>query len=58
MNSPKQLGQILFEEMKLIATPKKTRTGQYQTGEDILAELAVDPRNVADLLAYREASKL
>lgn len=58
LNSPKQLGQILFDEMKLIEKPKKTRTGQYQTGEDILAELAVEHRIVADLLAYREASKL
>jgi len=58
MNSPKQLGQILFDEMKLIEKPKKTKTGQYQTGEDILAELAGDHKIVADLLAYRESSKL
>jgi len=58
LNSPKQLGQILFDEMKLIEKPKKTKTGQYQTGEDILAELASEHKIVADLLAYREASKL
>ncbi len=58
LNSPKQLGQILFDEMKLIEKPKKTKTGQYMTGEDILAELAGEHRIVADLLAYREASKL
>src|SRR6185503_18084962 len=58
LNSPKQLGQIFFDEMKLIEKPKKTKTGQYQTGEDILAELAVEHRVVADLLAYRESSKL
>jgi DNA polymerase-1 len=58
LNSPKQLGQILFDEMRLIEKPKKTKTGQYQTGEDILAELAGEHKIVADLLAYREASKL
>ncbi len=58
LNSPKQLGQILFDEMKLIEKPKKTKTGQYQTGEDILAELSGEHPIVANLLAYREASKL
>ena len=58
LNSPKQLGQILFDEMKLIEKPKKTKTGQYMTGEDVLTELAGEHRIVADLLAYRESSKL
>ncbi len=58
LNSPKQLGQILFDEMKLIEKPKKTKTGQYVTGEEVLAELAGEHRIVADLLAYRESSKL
>jgi len=58
LNSPKQLGQILFDQMKLVEKPKKTKTGQYVTSEDVLAELAGEHRIVADLLAYREASKL
>ncbi len=58
LNSPKQLGQILFDEMKLIEKPKKTKTGQYVTGEEVLTELAGEHRIVADLLAYRESSKL
>ena len=58
LNSPKQLGEVLFDQLKLIEKPKKTRTGQYMTGEDILAELADEHPVVADLLAYREASKL
>ncbi|HWB03096.1 MAG TPA: DNA polymerase I [Verrucomicrobiales bacterium] len=58
MNSPKQLGQILFDQMKLVEKPKKTKTGQYVTSEDVLAELAGEHRIVADLLAFREASKL
>ena len=58
LNSPKQLGQILFDQMKLIEKPKKTKTGQYVTSEDVLAELAVEHKIVADLLSYREAAKL
>ena len=58
LNSPKQLGEVLFDQMKLIDKPKKTKTGQYMTGEDVLAELAGEHPVVADLLAYREASKL
>ena len=58
LNSPKQLGEVLFDQMKLIDKPRKTKTGQYMTGEDVLAELAGEHPVVADLLAYREASKL
>lgn len=58
LNSPKQLGEVLFERLKLMEKPKKTRTGQYMTGEDVLVELAGVHPIVADLLAYREASKL
>jgi DNA polymerase-1 len=58
LNSPKQLGEVLFDQMKLIAKPKKTKTGQYMTGEDVLIELAGEHPVVADLLSYREASKL
>ena len=58
LNSPKQLGQILFDHLKLVDKPKKTRTGQYVTNEDVLSELSGAHPIVADLLAYREASKL
>ncbi len=58
LNSPKQLGEVLFDQMKLIDKPKKTKTGQYMTGEDVLSELAGEHPVVAELLAYREASKL
>lgn len=58
LNSPKQLGQVLFDQLKLIDKPKKTKTGQYVTNEEVLAELAPDHKVVADLLAYREATKL
>ncbi|MDB5177479.1 MAG: polymerase [Candidatus Saccharibacteria bacterium] len=58
LNSPKQLGEVLFDRLKLIEKPKKTKTGQYMTGEDILAELALTHPVAGELLAYREASKL
>ncbi len=58
LNSPKQLGQVLFEKLRLMANPKKTKTGQYMTGEDVLADLAAAHPIVAQLLDYREAAKL
>lgn len=58
LNSPKQLGEILFDELKLIEKPKKTKTGQYATSEQILATLASKHPIVADLLEYRQLSKL
>ncbi len=57
LNSPKQLGQILFDLLKLPA-PKKTRTGQYSTNEQTLIELAGEHEIVRRLLEFREASKL
>ena len=57
LNSPKQLGQILFDLLKLPA-PKKTRTGQYSTNEQTLIELAGEHEIVRRLLEYRAASKL
>ncbi len=57
LNSPKQLGQILFDVLKLPA-PKKTRTGQYATNEQTLMDLAADHEIVRRLLEYRAASKL
>nr|WP_231372779.1 DNA polymerase I [Aureivirga sp. CE67] len=56
--SPKQLGVILFEKMKLLAKPKKTKTGQYATSEDILSKLAKDFPVVQDILDWRSLVKL
>lgn len=56
--SPKQLGEVLFEEMKIIKNPKKTKTGQYATGEEILSKLADEHPIVADILEIRELQKL
>ncbi|NJB83571.1 DNA polymerase I [Wenyingzhuangia aestuarii] len=56
--SPKQLGIVLFENMKLVEKPKKTKTGQYATGEDILSKLAPDHEIVAKIIEYRGLVKL
>ncbi|QFZ54287.1 DNA polymerase I [Oceanihabitans sp. IOP_32] len=56
--SPKQLGIILFEKLKLVDNPKKTKTGQYATGEDILSFLAKDHAIIRDILEYRGLAKL
>jgi DNA polymerase-1 len=58
ISSPKQLGEILFDQMKLIAKPKKTKTGQYATGEEILSELENDHAIARKILDYRELQKL
>ena len=58
LNSPKQLGEVLFDELKLLEKPKKTKTGQYKTDEKVLSALAADHQIVSDILEYREASKL
>lgn len=58
LNSPKQLGEILFDEMKLADKPRRTATGQYKTDEQTLTSLAVKHPFVADILSYREAAKL
>ena len=58
LNSPKQVGEVLFDQLKLVEKPKKTKTGQYKTDEQTLTSLAVEHPIVRDLLAYREASKL
>ena len=55
--SPKQLGLILFEKLKLVDKPKKTKTGQYSTAEDVLSYLAKDHQIVADILAWRSVNK-
>ncbi len=56
--SPKQLGEVLFEKLQLDPKAKKTKTGQYATGEDVLLKLAHQSKIVEDILAYRELSKL
>ncbi len=56
--SPKQLGDILFDRMKLIDKPKKTKTGQYSTAEDVLSFLAKDHKIIRDILDFRGLSKL
>jgi DNA polymerase-1 len=58
LNSPKQLGEILFGEMELVEKPKKTKTGQFKTDEQTLTGLAAKHPIVANILDYREASKL
>jgi DNA polymerase-1 len=58
LNSPRQLGQILFDILKIGDAPKKTKTGQYSTDEQTLAALATDHEIVQRLLEYRTASKL
>ena len=56
--SPKQLGEVLFDELKLLEKPKKTRTGQYATGEEILSRLANEHAIAAKILEFREYQKL
>ncbi|MGC4035608.1 MAG: DNA polymerase I [Chitinophagaceae bacterium] len=56
--SPKQLGEVLFEKLKLDPKAKKTKTGQYATGEDVLLKLASQNKIVDDILGFREYTKL
>lgn len=57
--SPKQLGEVLFDILKLDAFAKKTKTGQYQTGEDVLQKLSAKGHLIAeDILIFRELTKL
>ncbi|CAN5769372.1 DNA polymerase I [soil metagenome] len=56
--SPKQLGEVLFEKLKLDPKAKKTKTGQYATGEDVLAKLAGNNKICDDILTFRELTKL
>jgi len=58
ISSPKQLGEVLFDKMKLGDKPKKTKTGQYATGEDVLNKLAGESEIVKKILDYREYEKL
>ena len=56
--SPKQLGIVLFENMKLVDKPKKTKTGQYSTAEDVLSYLAKEHQIIRDIQEYRQYKKL
>lgn len=56
--SPRQLGEVLFEKLQLDPKARKTKTGQYATGEDVLAKLAVNNKIADDILAYRQLTKL
>ncbi|MEM9340303.1 MAG: DNA polymerase I, partial [Bacteroidota bacterium] len=58
IGSPKQLGEVLFERLKLVEKPKKTKTGQYATGEDILSKLAGEHEIASKILEFREYQKL
>ncbi len=56
--SPKQMGEVLFDKLKLAEKPKKTKTGQYQTNEEVLVKLAHTNEIVNHILDYRELVKL
>lgn len=56
--SPRQLGEVLFEKLKLDPKAKKTKSGQYATGEDVLLKLASQHKIVDDILGFRELTKL
>jgi DNA polymerase I len=58
LNSPKQLGEVLFDHLKLMEKPKKTATGQYQTNEQTLLTLQGKHPIIDEILAYRECTKL
>jgi len=58
LNSPKQLGEVLFDRLKLLDKPKKTATGQYQTNEQVLQSLTGLHPIIQDILDYREVTKL
>ena len=56
--SPKQLGEVLFDILKLDPKAKKTKTGQYATGEEVLSKMAAKHKIVDDILNFREFTKL
>jgi len=56
--SPKQLGIVLFEKMKLVEKPKKTKTGQYATNEEVLSKLAKDHKIIEEIIEWRGLIKL
>ena len=58
ISSPKQVGEILFEKMQITDKPKRTRTGQYVTSEEVLQQLKTKAPIVEDILNYRGMKKL
>ncbi|MFK7797365.1 MAG: DNA polymerase I [Aureispira sp.] len=58
LDSPKQVGEVLFGKLEIPYRWRKTKTGQYSTNEEKLSELAIDHEIVADLLRYRSLAKL
>lgn len=56
--SPKQLGIVLFEKLKIVDNPKKTKTGQYSTSEEVLSNLSKKNLIVVDILDWRSLIKL
>lgn len=58
ISSPKQLGEVLFDKLQLDPKAKKTKTGQYKTGEDVLLALASKSDIVQDILQFRQLLKL
>lgn len=58
VDSPRQLGEILFEKLVLTSKAKKTKTGQYQTGEDVLKKLIHTHPIIGQVLEYRKLKKL
>jgi len=56
--SPKQLGEILFDRMKIVSNPPLTKTKQYSTSEDVLSKLKDKHEIIADILDYRSLKKL
>ena len=58
ISSPKQVGDILFAKMKIVEKPKKTKTGQYVTSEEVLTQLQGKHEIVADILSFRGLKKL
>ena len=58
ISSPKQLGEVLFEEMELVKKPKKTKSGQYSTSEETLQKIRGEHKVIEHILDYREIKKL
>jgi DNA polymerase I len=58
VDSPKQLGEVLFDYMKIPYPDKKTKTGQYSTGEEVLSKIEKEQPIAAHILDYRELTKL
>src|SRR5690606_622680 len=56
--SPKQLGEILFNKLNLLPNAKKTKTGQYATGEEVLSKLAMEHKIAQAILDHRQVVKL